>query len=52
LDEKKILGLAIEREGTEMIALAPKNYYIMVGDKTKIKLKYQNFALSKTKYAT
>ncbi|KAA6399099.1 MAG: hypothetical protein EZS28_005374 [Streblomastix strix] len=28
LNEKKILGLAIEREGTEKIALAPKNYYI------------------------
>ncbi|KAA6387444.1 MAG: hypothetical protein EZS28_017029 [Streblomastix strix] len=38
LDEKKILGLAIENEGTEMIALAPKNYFINVGDKEKIKL--------------
>ncbi|KAA6392415.1 MAG: hypothetical protein EZS28_012059 [Streblomastix strix] len=28
LDEKKIQGLVIERDGTEMIALAPKNYYI------------------------
>ncbi|KAA6376183.1 MAG: hypothetical protein EZS28_028290, partial [Streblomastix strix] len=35
LDEKKILGLAIEREGTEMIALAPKNYFIKIGDKEK-----------------
>ncbi|KAA6395962.1 MAG: hypothetical protein EZS28_008508 [Streblomastix strix] len=50
LDEKKILGLAIENEGTEMIALAPKNYYIKVGEKTngliemkeKIKLKRVN----------
>ncbi|KAA6370011.1 MAG: hypothetical protein EZS28_034461, partial [Streblomastix strix] len=47
LDEKKILGLAIEREGTEMIALAPKNYYIMVGDKTKIKLKGINQSTNK-----
>ncbi|KAA6385503.1 MAG: hypothetical protein EZS28_018971 [Streblomastix strix] len=42
LDEKKILGLAIENEGTEMIALAPKNYYIKVGEKEKIKLKSVN----------
>ncbi|KAA6376981.1 MAG: hypothetical protein EZS28_027492 [Streblomastix strix] len=42
LDEKKILGLAIENEGTEMIALAPKNYYIKVGEKEKIKLKGVN----------
>ncbi|KAA6361723.1 MAG: hypothetical protein EZS28_042750 [Streblomastix strix] len=42
LDEKKILGLAIKNEGTEMIALAPKNYYIKVGEKEKIKLKGVN----------
>ncbi|KAA6375398.1 MAG: hypothetical protein EZS28_029075 [Streblomastix strix] len=42
LDEKKILGLAIENEGTEIIALAPKNYYIKVGEKEKIKLKDVN----------
>ncbi|KAA6366640.1 MAG: hypothetical protein EZS28_037833 [Streblomastix strix] len=42
MDEKKILGLAIENEGTEMIALAPKNYYIKVGEKEKIKLKGVN----------
>ncbi|KAA6391003.1 MAG: hypothetical protein EZS28_013468 [Streblomastix strix] len=42
LDEKKILDLAIENEGTEMIALAPKNYYIKVGEKEKIKLKRVN----------
>ncbi|KAA6380055.1 MAG: hypothetical protein EZS28_024418 [Streblomastix strix] len=50
LDDKKILDLAIENEGTEMIALAPKNYYIKVGEKTnglnemkkKIKLKGVN----------
>ncbi|KAA6374076.1 MAG: hypothetical protein EZS28_030397 [Streblomastix strix] len=45
--EKKILGLAIEREGTEMIALAPKNYYIKVGDKEKIKLKGVNQTTNK-----
>ncbi|KAA6339289.1 MAG: hypothetical protein EZS28_052623, partial [Streblomastix strix] len=28
MDEKKILGLASENYGTEMIALAPKIYYI------------------------
>ncbi|KAA6368256.1 MAG: hypothetical protein EZS28_036216, partial [Streblomastix strix] len=27
-DEKKLLSLSIENEGDEMIALAPKNYYI------------------------
>ncbi|KAA6393630.1 MAG: hypothetical protein EZS28_010845 [Streblomastix strix] len=42
LDKKKVLGLAIENEGTEMIALAPKNYYIKVGEKEKIKLKGVN----------
>ncbi|KAA6361641.1 MAG: hypothetical protein EZS28_042832 [Streblomastix strix] len=42
LDEKKILGLAIENEGTEMIALVPKKYYIKVGEKEKIKLKGVN----------
>ncbi|KAA6385864.1 MAG: hypothetical protein EZS28_018608 [Streblomastix strix] len=47
LDEKKILGLAVEREGTEMIALAPKNYYIMVDDKTKLKLKGINQSTNK-----
>ncbi|KAA6403679.1 MAG: hypothetical protein EZS28_000792 [Streblomastix strix] len=29
-DEKKLLGLAIENEGDEMVALAPKNYYIHI----------------------
>ncbi|KAA6385055.1 MAG: hypothetical protein EZS28_019419 [Streblomastix strix] len=47
LDEKKTLGLAIEREGIEMIALAPKNYYIMVDVKTKIKLKGINQSTNK-----
>ncbi|KAA6381794.1 MAG: hypothetical protein EZS28_022680 [Streblomastix strix] len=42
MDEKKDLGLAIKNEGTEMIALAPKNYYIKVGEKEKIKLKCVN----------
>jgi hypothetical protein len=47
LDEKKILGLAIEREGTEMVALAPKNYYMKVEDKEKIKLKGVNQSTNK-----
>ncbi|KAA6397392.1 MAG: hypothetical protein EZS28_007079 [Streblomastix strix] len=42
MDEEKILDLAIENEGTEMIALAPKNYYIKVGEKDKTKLKGVN----------
>ncbi|KAA6378559.1 MAG: hypothetical protein EZS28_025914 [Streblomastix strix] len=29
-DEKKLLGLSIENEGDEMIAFAPKNYYINI----------------------
>ncbi|KAA6377523.1 MAG: hypothetical protein EZS28_026950 [Streblomastix strix] len=39
MNEKKILGLAPENQGTEIIAPAPKNYYIKVGEKEKIKLK-------------
>ncbi|KAA6353620.1 MAG: hypothetical protein EZS28_050853 [Streblomastix strix] len=50
MDEKKILGLAPENQGTEMFAPAPKNYYIKVGEKTnglnemkeKIKIKGVN----------
>ncbi|KAA6376995.1 MAG: hypothetical protein EZS28_027478 [Streblomastix strix] len=38
-DEKKILGLAIENEGTEIVAPASKIYYTKVGEKEKIKLK-------------
>ncbi|KAA6367403.1 MAG: hypothetical protein EZS28_037070 [Streblomastix strix] len=43
-DEKKILGLAIERQGTAMYALAPKNYMIetIYCANTKIKLKGVN----------
>ncbi|KAA6381657.1 MAG: hypothetical protein EZS28_022816 [Streblomastix strix] len=47
LDEKKILRLAIQRQRTEMIALAPKNYYIKVDDKIKIKLKGINQSTNK-----
>ncbi|KAA6371677.1 MAG: hypothetical protein EZS28_032796 [Streblomastix strix] len=47
LDEKKILGLAIEREGPEIIALAPKNYYMKVNDKEKLKLKGVNQSTNK-----
>ncbi|KAA6390587.1 MAG: hypothetical protein EZS28_013884 [Streblomastix strix] len=42
LDEKKILSLAPENYGTEMITLATKNYYIKIGEKEKIRLKYVN----------
>ncbi|KAA6399390.1 MAG: hypothetical protein EZS28_005076 [Streblomastix strix] len=43
-DEKKILGLAIERQGPSMIALAPKNYTIFKNycNDSKIKLKGVN----------
>ncbi|KAA6401685.1 MAG: hypothetical protein EZS28_002789 [Streblomastix strix] len=43
-DEKKILGLAIERQGPSTIALAPKNYIIFKNycDGSKIKLKGVN----------
>jgi hypothetical protein len=45
-DEKKLLGLCVENEGDEMIALAPKNYYIHELNKNKfedvIKLKGVN----------
>ncbi|KAA6404090.1 MAG: hypothetical protein EZS28_000392 [Streblomastix strix] len=43
-DEKKILGLAIERQGTAMYALAPKNYMIETNycANSKIKLKGVN----------
>ncbi|KAA6377884.1 MAG: hypothetical protein EZS28_026589, partial [Streblomastix strix] len=47
LDEKKILGLAVEREGPEIIAPAPKNYYMKVDDKEKIKLKGVNQSTNK-----
>ncbi|KAA6395379.1 MAG: hypothetical protein EZS28_009097 [Streblomastix strix] len=43
-DEKKILGLAIERQSPSMIALAPKNYIIFKNycDDSKIKLRRVN----------
>ncbi|KAA6385020.1 MAG: hypothetical protein EZS28_019452 [Streblomastix strix] len=43
-DEKKILGLAIERQGISMVALAPKNYMIETNycANSKIKLKGVN----------
>ncbi|KAA6333515.1 MAG: hypothetical protein EZS28_053161 [Streblomastix strix] len=43
-DEKKILGLAIERQGTAMYALAPKNYVIETkySANSKIQLKEVN----------
>ncbi|KAA6361343.1 MAG: hypothetical protein EZS28_043130, partial [Streblomastix strix] len=43
-DEKKILGLAIERQGVAMYALAPKNYMIETNycANSKIKLKGVN----------
>ncbi|KAA6352989.1 MAG: hypothetical protein EZS28_051484 [Streblomastix strix] len=43
-DEKKILGLSIERQGTAMYALAPKNYMIETNNcaNSKIKLKGVN----------
>ncbi|KAA6381969.1 MAG: hypothetical protein EZS28_022503 [Streblomastix strix] len=43
-DEKKILGLTIERQGPSMIALAPKNYMIETNYcvNSKIKLKGVN----------
>ncbi|KAA6354876.1 MAG: hypothetical protein EZS28_049597, partial [Streblomastix strix] len=50
-NEKKILGLAIERQGPSMIALAPKNYIIFKNYcvNSKIKLKGVN---QKTKKIT
>jgi hypothetical protein len=38
-DEKKLGGVAIEREGDEMIAIAPKCYYIRTNGKDKLKIK-------------
>ncbi|KAA6358042.1 MAG: hypothetical protein EZS28_046431, partial [Streblomastix strix] len=48
-DEKKILGLAIERQGTTMYALAPKNYMIETNyyANSKIKLKGVNLKTNK-----
>ncbi|KAA6356483.1 MAG: hypothetical protein EZS28_047990 [Streblomastix strix] len=47
MDEKKILGLAVEQESPEIIAPAPKNYYMKVDDKEKIKLKGVNHSTNK-----
>ncbi|KAA6375414.1 MAG: hypothetical protein EZS28_029059 [Streblomastix strix] len=47
LDEKKILGLSVERQGPEIVALASKNYYMKVDDKEKIKLKGVNQSTNK-----
>ncbi|KAA6385825.1 MAG: hypothetical protein EZS28_018647, partial [Streblomastix strix] len=44
LDEKKVFGLAIENEGTEMIALAHKIYYIKA---TNIRLEKKNYIMPK-----
>ena len=38
-NEKQLLGLAVEKEGTCMIALAPKCYTISSPEKTVIKMK-------------
>ncbi|KAA6402369.1 MAG: hypothetical protein EZS28_002104 [Streblomastix strix] len=48
-DEKKILGLVIERQGISMIALAPKNYMIETNycANSKIKLKGVNYKPNK-----
>jgi hypothetical protein len=37
LDEKKLLGVAVEKEGDVMIALGPKNYYIKTTEKSVVK---------------
>jgi hypothetical protein len=36
-DEKKLLGLCVEKEGTEMIALGPKSYTIKAYEKGQLK---------------
>ncbi|KAA6370398.1 MAG: hypothetical protein EZS28_034075 [Streblomastix strix] len=48
-DDKKILGLAIERQGPSMITLAPKNYIIFKNycDDSKIKQKGVNQKINK-----
>ncbi|KAA6379349.1 MAG: hypothetical protein EZS28_025124 [Streblomastix strix] len=47
LNEKKILDLAPKNQDTEIIALAPKIYYIKVGENDKIKLKGANLNIFK-----
>ena len=48
-DEKKILGLAIEKEGENCIALAPKCYTIWNNDGTTKSLKLKGVSLKKNK---
>jgi hypothetical protein len=49
-DEKKLGGVAIEKEGDEMIAIAPKCYYIRANGKNKLKIK--GCSLGKNKQIT
>lgn len=51
-DEKKLLGLAIEKEGENCVALAPKCYTIWNNDGTTKSLKLKGVALSKNKDIT
>ena len=48
-DEKKILGLAIEKEGENCIALAPKCYTIWNNDGTTKSLKLKGVSLKKNR---
>lgn len=48
-DEKKLLGLAIEKEGENCIALAPKCYTIWNNDNTTKSLKLKGVSLKKNK---
>ena len=48
-DEKKLLGLAIEKEGENCIALAPKCYTIFNNDNTTKSLKLKGVSLKKNK---
>ncbi len=48
-DEKKLLGLAIEKEGENMIALAPKCYTIFNDDEMIIALKAKGINIKKNK---
>ena len=48
-DEKKLLGLAIEKEGENMIALAPKCYTIWNGENEIKAMKLKGVSLKKNK---
>ena len=48
-DEKKLLGLAIEKEGENCIALAPKCYTIFNNNNTTKSLKLKGVSLKKNK---